>query len=148
MQVVEPWHVAVLETAAAIRSGGPPHDAHLDGGLATSIVAVALTSGAVWLALHADLTLYSFNLAAGRARTALIDAAAALVGTAFGQGGLDALRSSGLRGLALGTGVMVVAAGGADLWFARRQASSLASWPGVARPCVLLSTRVPPAIPR
>jgi hypothetical protein len=42
-----------------------------------------------------------------------MDSAASIIGTAFGQSGLDALRSSGLRGLALGAGVMVVAVGGA-----------------------------------
>jgi hypothetical protein len=78
-----------------------------------SVVALALTSGAVWLALNANLALYSFNLAAGRARGALMDTAASIIGTAFGQSGLDALRSSGLRGLALGGGLMVVAVGGA-----------------------------------
>ena len=72
-----------------------------------------LTSGAVWLAFHADLAVYSFNLATGRARGALMDGAASVIGTAFGQSGLDALRSSGLRGLALGAGVMAVAVGGA-----------------------------------
>ena len=78
-----------------------------------SAAALALTSGAIWLALHADLAIYSFGLAAGRARIALVDVASSLVGAAFGAGGLDALRSGGLRGLAIGTGVMVVAVGGA-----------------------------------
>jgi hypothetical protein len=111
VQIVEPWHVAVLETARRF----VPQSTQMRAVMAAtaSVAALALTSGAVWLALHADLTLYSFNLAAGRARTALMDGTATLIGTAFGQGGLDALRSSGLRGLALGTGVMVVAVGGA-----------------------------------
>jgi hypothetical protein len=41
-----------------------------------------------------------------------VDGAASLVGAAFGQGGLDALRGGGLRELALGAGVMLVAVGG------------------------------------
>lgn len=111
VQIVEPWHVAVIETARRF----VPQSTQMRAVMAAtaSVVAVALTSGAVWLALHADLTMYSFNLAAGRARTGLINGAAALIGTAFGQGGLDALRSNGIRGLALGTGVMLVAIGGA-----------------------------------
>jgi hypothetical protein len=111
VQIVEPWHVAVLDTAQRF----VPQSAQMRTVMAgtASVVALALTSGAVWLALHADLALYSFNLAAGRARSALMDGAASVIGTAFGQSGLDALRSNGLRGLALGTGVMVVAVGGA-----------------------------------
>jgi hypothetical protein len=111
VQIVEPWHVAMLDTARRF----VPQSTQMRVVMAAtaSAIALVLTSGAVWLALHADLALYSFNLAAGRARGALMDAATSVIGTAFGQSGLDALHSSGLRGLALGAGVMVVAAGGA-----------------------------------
>jgi hypothetical protein len=111
VQIVEPWHVAMLDTARRFIPQSAPM--RIVMAATASIAALALTSGAVWLGLHADLALYSFNLAAGRARGALMDAAASAIGTAFGQSGLDALRSSGLRGLALGAGVMVVAVGGA-----------------------------------
>ena len=111
VQIIEPWHVAVLDTAQRFVPRSAPMRTLMT--VTASAVALALTSGAVWLALHADVTLYSFNLAAGRARAALMDTAASVIGTAFGQSGLDALRSSGLRGLALGAGVMVVAVGGA-----------------------------------
>lgn len=111
VQIVEPWHVAALDTAQRFVPRSAPMRTLM--AVTASGVALALTSGAVWLALHADLAVYSFNLAAGRARSALIDTAAQVIGTAFGQSGLDALRSSGLRGLALGAGVMVVAVGGA-----------------------------------
>jgi hypothetical protein len=122
VQIVEPWHVAVLDTARRF----VPQSARMRGVMAAtaSAVALALTSGAVWLALHADLAVYSFNLAAGRARGALFDFTTSAVGAAFGQGGLDALRSSGLRGLALGTGVMVVAVGGAAFGFRALASSS------------------------
>jgi hypothetical protein len=111
IQVVEPWHVAVLEIARRFVPRSAPMRTLMTA--TASVVALALTSGAVWLALNANLALYSFNLAAGRARGALMDTAASIIGTAFGQSGLDALRSSGLRGLALGGGLMVVAVGGA-----------------------------------
>jgi hypothetical protein len=122
VQIVEPWHVAVLDTARRF----VPQSVQMRGVMAAtaSVVALALTSAAVWLALHADLAMYSFNLAAGRARGALLDVATSVVGAAFGQGGLDALRSSGLRGLALGTGVMVVAVGGAAFGFRALASSS------------------------
>jgi hypothetical protein len=111
VQIVEPWHVAVIDTAQRFVPKSAPMRTLMT--VTASAVAFALTSGAVWLALHADLALYSFNLAAGRARSALIDGAASVIGTALGQSGLDAFRSSGWRGLALGAGVMVVAVGGA-----------------------------------
>jgi hypothetical protein len=111
VQIVEPWHVAALDMASRFVPRSTPVRTLVTA--TASLVALALTSGAVWLAMHADLTLYSFNLAAGRARTALMDTAASIIGTAFGQGGLDVIRSSGLRGLALGAGVMVVSVGAA-----------------------------------
>ncbi|HEY2849010.1 MAG TPA: hypothetical protein VGI97_03975 [Gemmatimonadaceae bacterium] len=122
VQIVEPWHVALAETARRF----VPQSARMRVVMAAtaSAAALVLTSGAVWLALHADLAIYSFNLAAGRARGALVELGTSVVGTAFGQGGLDALRSSGLRGLALGTGVMVVAVGGAAFGFRALASSS------------------------
>jgi hypothetical protein len=122
VQVVEPWHVAALETARRFVPRSVPMRALV--GASASAFALALTSGAVWLALHADLALYSFNLAAGRARTAFVDGASSLVGAAFGQGGLDALRAGGLRELALGAGVMLVAVGGATFGFRALASSS------------------------
>jgi hypothetical protein len=111
VQVVEPWHVAALETARRFVPQSAPMRALV--GATASAFAIALTSGAVWLALHADLALYSFNLAAGRARTAFLDGASSAISAAFGQGGLDAVRSGGPRELALGAGVMLLAVGGA-----------------------------------
>jgi hypothetical protein len=111
VQVVEPWHIAALDMARRFVPQSVPMRTLV--GATASAFALALTSGAVWLALHADLALYSFNLAAGRARSALVDGAASVIGAAFGQGGLDALRAGGLREFALGAGVMLVAVGGA-----------------------------------
>jgi hypothetical protein len=122
VQIIEPWHVAVLDTARRFIPQSAPMRTVM--AVTASTVALALTSGAVWLALHAELTTYSFNLAAARARSALMDTAASAIGAAFGQSGLDALRSSGLRGLALGAGVMVVAVGGAALGFRALASSS------------------------
>jgi hypothetical protein len=111
VQVVEPWHIAALDMARRFVPKSVPMRTLV--GATASVFALALTSGAVWLALHADLALYSFNLAAGRAREAFVDGAASVIGAAFGQGGLDALRAGGLREFALGAGVMLVAVGGA-----------------------------------
>ncbi|MFI5246127.1 MAG: hypothetical protein ACHQQR_12920 [Gemmatimonadales bacterium] len=111
VQIVEPWHVAVLDTARRFIPRSAPMRAVMTA--TASAVALVLTTGGVWLALHTDLALYSFNLAATRARGALMEGAASVIGSAFGASGLDALRASGLRGAALGAGVMVVAVGGA-----------------------------------
>ena len=111
VQVVEPWHVAALGLARRFVPRSTAMRAVMSA--TASIAALALTSGAVWLALHADLALYSLGLAAGRARSAFFDGAASVVRSAVGPSGLDALRSGGLRGLAIGAGVMAVAVGGA-----------------------------------
>jgi hypothetical protein len=111
VQIIEPWHVAVLDTARRFIPRSAPMRAVMTA--TASAVALVLTSGGVWLALHTDLALYSFNLAAARARGALMEGAASVVDSAFGASGLDALRASGLRGVALGVGVMAVAVGGA-----------------------------------
>jgi len=122
VQIVEPWHVAVVDTARRF----VPQSSRMRGVMAAtaSVAALALTSGAVWLALHADLAVYSFNLAAGRARGAVIDIASSAIAAALGQGGLDAIRTSGLRGLVIGTGVMAVAVGGAAFGFRALASSS------------------------
>jgi hypothetical protein len=111
VQIIEPWNVAVLDTARRFVPRSAPMRTLMTA--TASAVALALTSGGVWLALHTDLALYSFNLVAGRARSALMDGAASVVGSAFGASGLDALRASGMRGVVLGAGVMAVAVGGA-----------------------------------
>lgn len=113
VQIIEPWHVAVLDAARRFVPRSAPMRTVMTA--TASAVAIALTSGGVWLALHTDLALYSFNLAAARARGALMDGAASVISTAFGASGLDALRSSGVRGVAVGAGVMALAVGGAAL---------------------------------
>jgi hypothetical protein len=122
VQIVEPWHVAALDAAGRFVPRSAPMRTLMT--TTASAVGLALTTGGVWLALHGELAFYSFNLAAGRARSALMDTAASVIGTAFGQGGLDALRSNGLRGLALGAGVMAVAVGGAAFGFRALASSS------------------------
>jgi hypothetical protein len=111
VQIIEPWHVAVLDTARRFVPQSAPMRALMTA--TASAMALALTSAGVWLALHTDLALYSFGLAAARARGALMEGAASLIGSALGASGLDALRASGMRGVVLGAGVMAVAVGGA-----------------------------------
>jgi hypothetical protein len=122
VQVIEPWHVAALDAVQRLVPQSTSVRAIM--GATASAVALLLTSAAVWVAMHANLAVSSFDLAAERARTAIIDGISSLIGTAFGQGGLDAVRTGGLRGLALGAGVMVVAVGGATFGFRALASSS------------------------
>ena len=77
VQIIEPWHVAVLDAARRFVPRSAPMRTVMTA--TASAVAIALTSGGVWLALHTDLALYSFNLAAARARGALMDGAASVI---------------------------------------------------------------------
>ncbi|MFI5310616.1 MAG: hypothetical protein ACHQQ3_05250 [Gemmatimonadales bacterium] len=113
VQVIEPWHAAVLDTLGRLVPRSAP--LRIVAAATASVVATTLSAGAVWLALHADAAVYGFGLAADRIRAGLVSSVVALVGDALGQPGVDAIRSSSLSGLALGAGLVLAAAGGATL---------------------------------
>ncbi|HVT37796.1 MAG TPA: hypothetical protein VHE78_02005, partial [Gemmatimonadaceae bacterium] len=115
VQIIEPWHVAAINAAQRL----VPRSAPMRVVMAASatVIAAGVSASAVWLSLHADATLYAVNLATDRARAALVHGAAGLIGNAFGQAGLDTVRSGGLTGLAISGGVVLAAIAGATLGF-------------------------------
>ena len=115
VQVVEPWHVALVEAAGRLVPRSTPLRVVM---AATACVfASAISGGAIWLVFRADAAVYAFNLVASRARGVLVEGVAAVIGTVFGQAGIDAIRSGGFGGLALGATVALVAVGGASFGF-------------------------------
>ena len=115
VQVVEPWHVAVLDTGRRLLPRSRPVRLVM---AATAVLAAStISAGAVWLAFRADAALYFFTIVADRARAALVNGAGSFISDAFGSGALDAIRSGGLAGIALGAAVMFAAVGGATLGF-------------------------------
>jgi hypothetical protein len=115
VQVIEPWHVAILDTAQRLLPQSRP--VRLVMAVTAVFSATTLSAAAVWLAFRADAALYFFNIMAGRARTALVNGTGSFIADTFGSGALDVIRSSGLAGIAVGAGVMLAAVGGATLGF-------------------------------
>jgi hypothetical protein len=109
VQVVEPWHVAV--TAGARRLVPESRPMRVVMAASASLMGLGLSASAVWLTLRSDVTLYAAGLAAGKARGALLDGAGRVIGDAFGQGALDAIRSGGTTSLAFGAAVLLTAVG-------------------------------------
>jgi hypothetical protein len=115
VQIVEPWHVAAINAAKRLVPQSAPMRVVMTA--SATVIAAAVSVSAVWLSFHADATLYAINLAADRARAALVNGAAGVIGDAFGQAGLDVVRSSGLTGLAISAGVVLAAIAGATFGF-------------------------------
>ncbi len=115
VQVVEPWHIAFAETAKRFVPRSQPVRVLM--GATASMMALAISGSALWLAFRADMALYAFNLVTDRARTVIVNGAADVIGSMFGQTGLDAVRTGGLTGLVVGSAVIVAAAGGATMGF-------------------------------
>lgn len=122
VQVVEPWHVAALDTVQRM----VPQSRPLRLVMAASAVCAAstLSAGAVWLAFRADAALYFFNIVADRARTSLVSGAGAIISEAFGAGALETIRTNGIAGMAVGAAMIVAAVGGATLSFRALAAAS------------------------
>jgi hypothetical protein len=99
VQVVEPWHVALVEGA---RTLVPRHPA-LRVVMATSAVVLAagMSSALVWLAFRTDVAMYLVSQAGAQARTAATEAIGAFVTAVFGAGASGLLRSQGLAGVTL-----------------------------------------------
>lgn len=115
VQVVEPWHVALLDTVRRLVPRSPA--VRLVMAATALAAATTVSAGAVWLAFRADAALYFFSILADRSRAVLLSLAGTLVSDAFGPGAIDAIRSGGLGGLAVGVAVMLAAVGGATLGF-------------------------------
>ena len=82
-----------------------------------SVAATAISASALWLTLRADAALYVLGLVTDRARTAIVNGVGTLIAHSVGQAGLDAIRSGSLGALALGTGFLLAAVGGATFGF-------------------------------
>ncbi len=122
VQVIEPWHVAVIESARRLVPRSTPMRALM--GTSALAVATTISASAVWLAFRADMALYFVGIVTGRVRSAMVSGAAAFVGEAFGQGALEAIRNGGQTGVVLAAGFLLAAGGGATLGFRALAAAS------------------------
>ena len=115
VHIVEPWHVAALDTAR--RLVPQSRTMRILMGATASAAAVLISGSAVWLAFRADVAIYAFHLATDRARGALLTGVGHFIGDTFGQPALDAMRTGGFAGIAMGAGVMLAAVGLATFGF-------------------------------
>lgn len=115
VHIVEPWHVAALDTARRfVPESRPLRVAALAGAAVSS---VAISASAVWIAWSANLTASSATVAAGRVRHALSAGAQSVLETALGAGAFEALRANGAMGLAIAGVGLLAAVGAATLGF-------------------------------
>jgi hypothetical protein len=109
VQVFEPAHVAAADTVRRWVPRSRP--ARLVAGLAAAMVAMVLSVGALWLGTRLDAVVFFSGLVVDRARGAMLAGLGDVIGATLGQPALDALRTSGPAGVALGlTGLLLAVA--------------------------------------
>jgi hypothetical protein len=111
VQVVEPWHVALTSTAKRLVPQSRPMRVVMAA--SAGMIALGISSAAVWLSFRTDVAMYIAGLANERIRTAVASGLGSFARNVFGAGAVDALGTQGPAALAIGLGVAVVAAGSA-----------------------------------
>lgn len=106
VQVFEPWHVSALDTARRWLPASRP--ARFVGLAATSVFALVVSLGAVWMAVRLDAFLFFFDLAGQRVRTAVFDGLGNAIASTFGTAAVDALRTGGVAAAVGLTGFLVL----------------------------------------
>jgi len=106
VQVFEPWHVTALDTAKRWLPASRP--ARFIGLAATSVFALAVSLGAVWMAVRLDAFLFFFDLAGQRVRTAVFDSLGGAIASTFGPAAVDALRTGGVTAAVGVTGFLAL----------------------------------------
>ena len=113
VQVVEPWHVAVLAGANRLVPKTTPM--RIIMGASASVIALGISSAAVWLAFRADVAMYLAGLADQRLRELATAGFASFAQSVLGDGAVEAVGTQGSTALAVGGAVVLVAAGSAAL---------------------------------
>lgn len=115
VQIVEPWHVAALNSARRFVPESRPLRAVA---LATvGVTSVVISASAVWIALSANLTVGSATVITGRVRTALVALVQQGLEAVLGANAAQTLQASGSVALAAAGVALLVAVGGAALGF-------------------------------
>lgn len=113
VQVIEPWHVALMAAAQRLVPRTAPMRVVMAA--SASIVALGVSSAAVWLAFRADVAMYAAGLADQRLRAFAASGFDSFTRTVLGAGAVDAIASQGPAALAVGGLVLLVSAGSAAL---------------------------------
>lgn len=115
VQIVEPWHVAALNSARRFVPESRPLRAVA---LATmGLTSVAISASAVWIALSANLTVGSATVVTGRMRTALVALITQALEAVLGASATEALQASGSVAMVAAGVALLAAIGAAALGF-------------------------------
>lgn len=115
VQIVEPWHVAALNSARRFVPESRPLRAVA---LATvGLTSVAISASAVWIALSANLTVGSATVVTGRMRTALVAGFQQALEAVLGASATQALQANGSVAMAAAGVALLAAIGAAALGF-------------------------------
>lgn len=125
VQVVEPWHVALTESATRLVPSSTPM--RVLAGIGAGIAAVTISGSAAWLAFRGDLAGWVVNLFLDRTRQGIVTGAGEVAAGALGAEATAALASGGLPVLLTTTAVLAIAAIGAVLGFRRLAATARAA---------------------
>lgn len=122
VQVIEPWHVAAVETVrGAIPRSRPLRALALLGACAASTI---ISASALWIAFSANLTVDSASVITGRVRGELLATLSGVVETAFGTGAAALRRADGLTAAAIAVLALAAAIAAAAFGFRSLAAAS------------------------
>lgn len=113
VRINEPWHVTLANTARRWIPRSGPYRVLATAGAGG--VAVSLTALAVWLSLRIDTAVYAGQLGLSRVESAMASSATALVGNAFGDGAVGAVRDGGLPVILIGISALAGVLAGAAI---------------------------------
>jgi hypothetical protein len=125
VQVIEPWHVALVEGARRLVPQSTPM--RVLAGAGAGAMAVTISGGALWLAFRADLATFAFSIVADRSRQTLVSGAGEVAASALGSDATAAIANGGATSLLLTSGILALVAIGAALGFRRLAATARAT---------------------
>jgi hypothetical protein len=111
VQVIEPWHVALRESALRLVPASTPMRVLAAAG--AGVAAMTISGSALWLAFSADLAAWTYGVALDRSRDSLVATLAELAQS------LVATPGAGVATLGAATAVLAVTVVGAVLGFRR-----------------------------
>jgi hypothetical protein len=111
VQVIEPWHVALRESAERLIPASTPM--RVMAGLGAGVAAMAISGSALWLAFRADLAAWTYGVALDRGRDGLLATLTELVRVALDAPG------TGVATLGAAVAVLSVTVVGAVFGFRR-----------------------------
>ncbi len=122
VQIVEPWHVAAVATVRRVVPESRPLRVLTIAG--TGLASVAISAGALGLALGTRLTVGSATVITTRIRDAILGGLQDAVSSVFGAGAATALQSDGALAMSAAAVALVAAVGGAAFGFRALAAAS------------------------